>query len=94
MKKQDLRSVIQSDFADKVATGQWPVHHVFEGIARRRKCEKYGFLVCIHPDVHEMCHENTSGGAALYYKQRCQIYYEKNIGGRSEFIKEFGKNYL
>jgi len=94
MRKRDLRSVIQPEFNDLVLTRHWPVHHVFEGVSRRRKCERYGFLVCINSDVHKMCHENTNGGAALYYKQKCQAYYEKHIGSRAEFIAEFGKNYL
>lgn len=94
MKKSNLRSSVQSDFNEMLITRQWPVHHVFEGIRRRRKCEKYGFLVCIHPHVHQMCHDNPNGGAAIYYKKKCQEYYEKNVGSRSEFIKEFGKNYL
>jgi hypothetical protein len=94
MRKQDLRSVIQPEFQDLVNTHLWPVHHVFEGVKNRSKCEKYGFMVCISPEVHALCDENTLGGPALYYKQLCQSYFEANIGTRERFIQEFGRSYL
>lgn len=94
MKKASLHSTIQSDFEDLLDSHMFPVHHVFEGTKNRRKCEKYGFLVCIHPKIHDECHRNTESGPALYYKQECQRYWEQHIGSREEFMEEFGRNYL
>lgn len=94
MKKKNLHSAIQNDFDDLIMTHMYPVHHVFEGVKNRHKCERYGFLVCIHPAVHDECHKATENGPALAYKQECQRYWEDHIGSREEFIREFGKNYL
>lgn len=94
MKKKDCRSVIQPQFADLLYTGYYCIHHVFEGIGRRRKCEEYGFMVAVIPKVHEQIHRHINTGEALKYKQQCQKWYESNIGTREKFILEFGKNYL
>lgn len=94
MKKEDLRSVIQDDFDDALANGYYVVHHIFTGVQNRRKCEKYGFLVAIRPRLHDMVHREINEGWSLDWRQRCQRYWEENIGSREEFIREFGRSWL
>lgn len=93
MKRGDVRSVIQADFADRLATGSYALHHVFQGVNRRR-CEEYGFLVALRPAEHNEVHESANTGKALDLKQQCQRFYEKHYGTRKQFINEFGRNYL
>ena len=73
------------------------IHHVFPG-NRRKICEKYGFVVPLHPTFHEWAtysvHKAPNRGLDLKLKQECQRYYEEHYGTREEFIKEFGKSYL
>lgn len=73
------------------------VHHVFPG-SSRKICEKYGFVVPLHPTLHQWgpdsVHMAPNRGLDLRLKQDCQRYYEEHYGTRSEFIKEFGKSYL
>ena len=70
-------------------------HHVFGG-ANKKRSEKYGFTAPLRRDLHPNG-VFAGQGAKLVdteLKQRCQRHYEKNIGTREEFIKEFGKSYL
>lgn len=73
------------------------VHHIFPG-SRRRICEKYGFVVPLHPMLHQWgpdsVHMKPNKGLDLRLKQDCQRYFEKHYGTREEFIKEYGKSYL
>lgn len=94
MKKKAVNSVIQCDFMDLLLTGYYCIHHVFEGTGRRKLCEKYGFMVALRPAEHNKLHEDIACEESLAYKQQCQQWYEENIGNRSGFILEFGKNYL
>lgn len=74
------------------------VHHVFPGTGRRKLCEKYGFIVPLAPELHNMSdvsvHSNPNRGLDLRLKQECQEYFEKHYGDRREFIGVFGKSYL
>lgn len=90
MRKEDLRSVIQPDFSDLLKTGKYAVHHVFPGTGRRRKCEKYGFLVALRPAAHEEVHRNPNTGMDKILKDACRTYWMKNYGTEEEFKKEFG----
>ena len=93
MKKDNVRSVIQPDFNDLLDTGYYCIHHVFQGVNRRR-CEKYGFLVALRPKAHDKAHEAANTGKQAEWKRECQRYFEQNIGTREQFIQEFGRNYL
>ena len=93
MKTEDCRSVIQDDFEEALTWEGHCIHHVFPG-PFRKKCEKYGFLVCINARFHTMIHRNMNGGFALEYKMKCQRYYEEHYGTREDFIREFGRNHL
>lgn len=74
------------------------IHHVFPGGRRRAACEKYGFLVPLHPDLHTVksysVHMSPNIGYDLDLKQKCQKYFEGHYGSRKEFIEIFGRSYL
>ena len=89
MRKCDLYSVIQPDFKDLILTGEYAVHHVFPGYGRRRKCEKYGFLVALRPSLHSEVHANPNGTVSRMLKDECKKYWLENIGTEDEFRKEF-----
>lgn len=91
-----LKSILTDDMDSCYFTGSKPVerHHVF-GASNRKKSEKYGFIVPLSPTLHPNgVRSKDDGEIDLYLKQKCQAWYEANIGTRSDFIKEFGKNYL
>lgn len=97
MKK--LTSVFTTDMDHCYFTGSPIVerHHIFGG-ALRKKSEKYGFVVPLHPYLHpngvhfKRTPENLKIDGEL--KAMCQRYYEEHIGTREEWMQEFYKNYL
>lgn len=79
-------------------------HHVY-GAVNRKRSTRYGFIVPLIAEIHpngaaandRECRRLT--GYSLkeldtYLKQKCQRYYEANIGTREQFVAEFGRNYL
>jgi len=71
-------------------------HHIFEGTANRKKSEQHGMTVRLcayHHNLGNKCVHNNKE-MALILKKEGQAYFEKHIGDREMFIKEFGKNYL
>ena len=73
-------------------------HHIFGGVAYRKKSERYGLTVYL---CHDSCHEN--GPESVHrnpeIRQRLQEYgqrkaMEENGWSVSDFIREFGKNHL
>lgn len=95
-----MKSVLTDDLSKCYVTGLNVVHihHVFPGTSRRALSEKYGFIVPLHPTLHNLgpdsVHMNPNHGLDLKLKQECQTYYEAHYGTREEFIKDFGKSYL
>lgn len=93
-------SVLQADLSTCFVTGSTNVaiHHIFPGKGRRRKCERYGFLVALEPRYHNMSnysvHAVPNAGLDLQLKQLAQKYFEEHYGTREEFIREFGRSYL
>ena len=72
-------------------------HHIFGG-ANRNKSEKYGLVVYL---CHSRCHEFGENAAHRnretmeYIRRRGQEEAMKQLGWkRSEFIREFGRNYI
>lgn len=98
MKK--LFSVIQDDLSICYASKSTNVaiHHIFPGNGRRKLCEKYGFIVALRPDYHNMSsysvHALPNYGLDLVLKQAAQKYFEEHYGSRSDFISKFGRSYL
>ena len=95
-----LFSVLQYDLSTCFVTGSTNVaiHHVFPGNGRRKKCERYGFVVALEPRYHNMSHYSVHAvpneGLDLQLKQLAQKYFEAHYGTRDQFINEFGRSYL
>ena len=95
-----MKSVIQNDLSTCYVTGSIniAIHHIFPGNGRRKKCDKYGFVVALEPRLHNMSnesvHSNPNTGLDLMLKQKAQEYFEKHYGTRTDFVREFGKSYL
>ena len=92
-----LWSILTDDLEHCIITGSpnVAIHHVF-GKSERKLSEKYGFLVPLRPDWHNMTpysvHMDREFDISL--KRQAQQYYELHYGSREQFIKEFGKSYL
>lgn len=95
-----LFSVLQDDLSTCFVTGSTNVaiHHVFPGNGRRKKCERYGFVVALEPRYHNMSnysvHAVPNEGLDLQLKKLAQKYFEAHYGTRDQFINEFGRSYL
>lgn len=95
-----LWSILTDDMDHCFFTGANEVerHHVYSQMGGhvRDRCEKYGFVVPLRPDLHP--NGTRAGGDAplvdKILKIKCQEYYEANIGTREDFINEFGRSYL
>lgn len=100
MMAKKLFSILQADLSCCYVTGSTNVaiHHVFPGSGRRTHCEKYGFIVALRPDYHNMSgysvHDNPNKGLDLELKQSCQRYFEEQCGSRDEFRTIFKMSYL
>ena len=90
------KSVLTDDLEHCFLTGSPVVHihHVFGG-PNRALSEEDGFIVPLHPSLH-----NMSGGGVhfdrdldLYFKRLCQTEFEKT-GSREAFIRRYGKSWL
>lgn len=100
MAAKKLKSIFTEDMDHCIFTGSTYIerHHVFPGTANRKKCEKYGFVVPIRFDLHpngtrfNPTEENKKVDG--YLRRKCQEWYEKNVGSREEFRREFGKSWL
>lgn len=72
-------------------------HHCYGG-ANRKKCEKYGFIAPLRPDLHpngvHFIDSEQNKKLDKYLKRTCQRYYEAHYGTRQQFMEEFGRNYL
>lgn len=92
-----LHSVFTDDMDHCMFTGCSPVerHHIFGG-SNRKKCEKYGFIAPLRPDLHPngVFAGKDAKSVDLVLKTKAQAYYEEHYGSREDFIREFGKSYL
>lgn len=70
-------------------------HHIF-GASNKKRSEKYGFIIPLHPNLHNMSNEGVHFNKELddKFKKMAQEYYEEHYGTREDFRKEFGKSYL
>lgn len=70
------------------------LHHIYEG-KNRKKSDKYGFVVYLSPEWHNMSdygvHFNRE--LDLRLKRECQAKFEETHT-RAEFMAIIGKNYL
>ena len=96
MKK--LFSVLTDDLEHCIVCGSnvVAIHHVFYGPNRKRS-EKYGFVVPLHPRWHTDSNDAIHRGNReldLKFRRLAQVYFEEHFGTRTDFIIEFGKSYL
>ena len=94
-----MQSIIQSEDSNCFLCGNpnTDEHHIFSG-RNRGKSDKYGLTVRLCRMCHTKIHCAREGdpymNASLFLKQTAQQAFEKQIGTREDFIKEFGRNYL
>lgn len=92
-------SIFTDDMGKCVITGEKKssgadihVHHIF-GAANKTNSEKYGFLIPLRSDWHNMSdygiHFNRD--LELKTKRLCQDYWLDHYGTKEEFIEIFGK---
>ena len=94
-----LTSIFTDDLDICIFTGFTIVerHHIFGG-SNRKRSEKYGFIAPLRPDLHPngVHFVRTDENLKIdgYLKRECQKWYEKHVGTREDFIREFGKSIL
>lgn len=66
-------------------------HEIFAG-RNRQNSMKFGLCLRMCLNCHEEKQENTKFND--FWHRQAQLYFEKNIGTREEFIKIFRRNYL
>ena len=93
--KNKLFSILAPDFHKCYICGDVNnihIHHIF-GAANKANSEKYGFLVPLRADWHNMSdygvHFNKE--LDLKLKRKCQDYWLEHIGTKEDFIATFGK---
>lgn len=70
-------------------------HHIYGGTANRKISDKHKYII-------PLCAEHHTGGNGIHrnrgmdlrWKELAQQHYEKHVGTRQDFIKEFGKSWL
>ena len=67
------------------------LHEIFMG-KNRQNSMKYGYVIPVCIICHQKCHKDRQ--IQEFWHKRGQLYFEKNIGSREEFIIIFGRNYL
>lgn len=67
------------------------LHEVYAG-RNRINSIKYGFVLPLCRECHSLNQNNPFFND--YWHRQGQLYWEKNIGSREEFIKVFRRNYL
>ncbi len=92
---KNKKSVLTADMGRCFVCGDTQnihIHHVF-GAANRHNSEKYGFLVPLRADWHNMSDHGVHFNKEfdLRLKRLCQEYWLKNYGDREDFIAVFGK---
>ena len=77
-------------------TQQLHCHHCIPGTANRKKSDEYGLMIWLCPFHHNLGKKSVHQDREmdLKVKRFAQEYFEKNIGNRELWLKEFGKNYL
>ena len=94
--ERERKSLFTDDLEHCILCGK-PREHLHEIIYGKNRINsiKYNFVIPLCANHHtgkDGIHFNSE--LDLYYKRLCQIYFEKNIGNRIEFIKIFGRSYL
>lgn len=70
-------------------------HHLIGQVAYRDKSEKYGLTAGLCWECHDKLHCRKGGIEIKRFLQKvAQKVFEKYIGNRQDWMKEFHKNYL
>lgn len=93
--KEPYHSIFTNDLSKCIITGDLAdhVHHIFSG-SRKALSEKYGFLIPLRADWHNITPYSIhmDRDLELKYKTACQDYYINVLGkSKEEWISEFGK---
>ena len=67
-------------------------HHVFSHTpSERKKCEKYGFVAPLRPDLHPngLHRVMRAGEIDKDLRNRCREYYLQHYGTEEDFRREF-----
>lgn len=68
-------------------------HHMIHGTANRKKAEQYDLTCYLCVECHRAVHDyNTDLDRRLM--KDAQAFFEKRIGTREDFRREFGKSFL
>ena len=67
------------------------LHEIFMG-KNRQNSMKYGFVIPVCIKCHQNCHRNSH--TQEFWHKEGQLYFEREIGSRNEFIEIFKRNYL
>ena len=90
------RSIVENDvpgicfLCGRVSTD---VHHIFEG-SKRKRCDELCITVNLCRDCHGLVHSSKGNEVRKQLHELGQRTYEKKIGSREEFIKDFILSYL
>jgi len=87
-------SILTEDLDECYITGSKDnvhIHHIF-GAANKKNSEKYGFIIPLRADWHNMSdygvHFNKELNLKL--KRKCEDYWLKHYGNKEDFIQKFG----
>ena len=91
--ERNRKSVFTNDLTKSIMCGKpkHNLHEIFMG-RNRQNSMKYGFVIPVCIEHHRICHNNSQ--IQEFWHEKGQLYFEKNIGSREEFISIFGINYL
>ena len=67
------------------------LHEIYMG-KNRLNSMKYGFVIPVCIRCHHICHKDSH--IQEFWHKKGQLYYEREIGSRNEFIEIFKRNYL
>lgn len=92
------RSILQSAAACYICgkTRDLHRHHIFYGVANRKRSEQYGCWVYLCPEHHNMSNRGVHFDIEkdIKLKKQCQLAWERRYGTRDEFVAVFGRSYL
>lgn len=91
--ERNRKSVFTTDLAKCIICGKpkQNLHEIFMG-RNRQNSMKYAFVIPVCIGHHRICHNNIQ--IQEFWRKKGQLYFEKSIGSREEFISIFGMNYL
>lgn len=97
--KTPYHSIFTADLGKCIITGDTKdvhIHHIFSG-SRKALSEKYGFIIPLRADWHNLSSYSIhmDRELELKYKIACQDYYIDVLGKtKEEWISEFGKFWI